>query len=248
MKKIQLISFGLGGILLAGVLFTSCKKSNFNTENPDVAGLMAFNLSPDKTVVVGLSNNLLTNSPLAFTNYTGGYLRIYPGERTLVSYDYNTEDSLASTTYIFEAKKYYSAFVVGADDAYQNVIVHDNFDSLSGSSGNAYIRYINAIPGSANASVTITAGGTPVNSNAAFASVSEFTAVTPGNVTIAVSEGSNINASRTIATEQKKVYTVLLVPGANTTDPAQIKFIVNGTLDDESGQRVSSSARTANIN
>jgi predicted alpha/beta hydrolase family esterase len=94
--------------------------------------------------------------------------------------------------------------------------------------------------------VTITSGGTPASNNAAFASVSEFTAVNPGDVTIAVSEGS-INASRTITVEQKKVYTVLLVSGASTADPAQIKFISNGTLDDEAGQRSVSSAQIVSV-
>ena len=248
MKKLQLVTLSLGGILLAGVLFTACNKSNFDNTNPDVAALMAFNLSPDKPVNLALSGNGLTNSPLAFTSYTGGYLSIYPGNRIFQSYDYTTGDSLATTSFTFEVKKYYSAFVLGSNGVYQHVIVNDNFDSLSGTSGKAYTRYINAIPGSVNAAVSITAGGTPVNNNAAFASISEFSAVTPGDVIIAVSEGSSINVSRTITMEQKKVYTVLLLPGANTADPAQIKYIVNGTLDDASGQRTSSSARSVNMN
>ena len=246
MKKIKSITLALSGILIAGVLFTACKKSNFESNNPDVAGLMSFNLAPDKSVILGLSGSQLTNLPLAFTSYTGGYQNIYPGNRTFESYDYTTGDSLASTGFTFEAKKYYSAFVVGSAGTYQNVVVNDNFDSLSGSSGKAYIRYVNAINGSSNAAVTITSGGTPANSTAAFASVSAFTAVNPGDVTIAVSEGS-VNASRTITVEPKKVYTVLLVSGASTADPAQIKYIINGTLDDEAGQRTTSSAQIVNV-
>lgn len=246
MKSIKSITLALSGIVMAGVLFTACKKSNFENNNPDVAGLMSFNLSPDRSVILGLSGSALTNFPLAFTSYTGGYQNIYPGNRTFESYDYTTGDSLASKAFTFEAKKYYSAFVIGSAGTYQNVVVNDNFDSLSSSSGKAYIRYINAINGSANANVTVTSGGTPSSNNATFASVSEFAAVNPGDVTIAVSEGS-INASRTITVEQKKVYTVLLVSGASTADPAQIKFIVNGTLDDETGQRSVSSAQIVSV-
>lgn len=231
---------------MAGVLFTACKKSNFENNNPDVAGLMSFNLASDKSVVLGLSGSALTSQPLAFTSYTGGYQNIYPGNRTFESYDYANGDSLASKAFDFEAKKYYSAFVLGSAGSYQNVVVNDNIDSLSSSTGKAYVRYINAIDGSANATVTVTSGGTPASSNAAYASVSEFTAVNPGDVTIAVSEGT-INANRTFAVEQKKVYTVLLVSGASTADPAQIKYIVNGTLDDEAGQRTISSAQPVNL-
>ncbi|MEI9810691.1 MAG: DUF4397 domain-containing protein [Bacteroidota bacterium] len=249
MKKFQLITFSMGVMLLAGVLLTACKKSNFDNTNPEVAGLMSFNLVRDKSVILGLSGSALNSTPLAFTNYTGGYQSIYPGNRTFESYDYITQDSLATTAFAFEVNKYYSAFVVGSEGAYQNVIVNDNFDSLSGSSGKAYVRYINAIDGSVSAAVTITNGGTPVSHNAAFASVSEFTEVNPGDITIAVNEGSSINASRTITVEQKTVYTVLLLSGAATADPAQIKYITNGTLDGETaGQRTTSSAKSVSIN
>ncbi|MEI9909302.1 MAG: DUF4397 domain-containing protein [Bacteroidota bacterium] len=249
MKKNHLNVFAISGILLMGILFTACKKSNFENTNPEVAGLMAFNLAPDQSVAIGISGNALTSSPLGFTSYTGGYLGIYPGNRTVESYNYASGDSIATASYDFTAKKYYSLFVVGSNDNYQNVIVNDNFDSLSSSSGQAYIRYINAINGSASPQVTITANGTNVvNSNAAFAGISEFVAVAPGPVAITVNEGSTVNANRTITVEQKKVYTVLLASGATSADPAQIKYVVNGTLEDEavSGQRISS-AQVVNI-
>ncbi|HLG41259.1 MAG TPA: DUF4397 domain-containing protein, partial [Chitinophagaceae bacterium] len=200
---------------------------------------------PEKTVAITIGGNILPGSPLAFNSYTGTYLPIFPGTRTIESFDYSTSSSLATTTDSFAVDKFYSVFVVGTTGAYQNVIVNDNFDSLS-SSGQSYIRYINAIHGSGSPTVTISTGGNNVvNTAAPFASVSDFTAVTPGEVTIAVNNGSTINVNRTITTEAKKVYTVLLSSGATSSDPAQIKFIVNGTLDDASGQRVSSSSRVA---
>ena len=229
------------------VLFSACKKSNVdnNTDQP-VAGLMAFNLAPDKTVAVTIGGNVLPGSPLAFNSFTGVYLPVFPGTRTVESFDYTSNTSLASASDSFEVDKYYSVFVVGTSGSYQNVIVKDNFDSLSSSSGQAYIRYINAINGSANAGVTIS-GSSVNNSNAAFGSVSDFVAVTPGSVTITVNNGSTVNINRTITTEAKKVYTVLLSSGATSADPAQIKFITNGQLSDASGQRVSPAAQTTTI-
>lgn len=249
MKKLHLNAFAISSIVVAGLLFTGCKKTGNEDNNTPVAGLMAFNLAPDKSIGVAISGNLLTNSPLAFTSYTGSYLRIYPGNRSVESYDYMTGDSLATTSYNFEAEKYYSAFVVGSGGTYQNVVVNDNFDSLSSSSGQAYIRNVNAIAGSTSPAVTISVNGSNVvNSPVAFASVSEFVAVAPGPVTITVNGGSTVNASRTITVEQKKVYTVLLASGATSTDPAQIKYIENGTLEGEvSGQRITSSAQSVNI-
>jgi hypothetical protein len=234
----------VGIILFCGVLFTACKKSTVdNNVNQQTAGLMAFNLIPDKAVAITIGGNTLPGSPFAFNNYTGAYLPIYPGTRTIESFDYSTNSSLASVSDSFATGKYYSVFVVGTTGAYRNVIVFDNFDNLS-SPGQTYIRYINAINGSASPTVIISANGNDViNAPAPFAVVSDFTAVTPGNVTITVNNGNNIN--RTITTEANKVYTVLLTPGAMSSDPAQIKYILNGTLSDNaSGKRVSSSAQT----
>ena len=84
---------------------------------------MAFNLAPDKSVVVGIDGSALTNSPLMFNSFTGNYLSIYPGNRSVESYDYSSGDSIAAASFDFTVKKYYSVFVVGAQGTYQNVIV-----------------------------------------------------------------------------------------------------------------------------
>jgi Domain of unknown function (DUF4397) len=248
MKKFYFNTFAVCSILLSGVFFTACNKSNNDNNNTDsqVSGLMAFNLVPEKAVSITIGGNRLPGSPLAFNNYTGVYLPVYPGTRTVESFDYSSNTSLASASDSFEIDKYYSVFVVGTTGSYQNVIVNDNFDSLSSSSGQAYIRYINAINGSVNPAVTIS-GSSVNNSNAAFAIVSDFVAVTPGSTIITVNDGSAVNVNRTITTEAKKVYTVLLSSGATSADPAQIKYITNGTLNEASGQRVSSSSQTATI-
>lgn len=242
------------GVLFAGLALTACNKDNDNdNNNPPAAGLMAFNLAPDKpAIAVALSGSALTNAPLAYGSFTGGYLGIYVGNRTIEAYDYdnNSGSPFASTPFNFEADKYYSAFVVGDAGTYQNVVVRDNFDSLSIANGESYVRYINAIPDSISTPlVTIAANGANVvSNNAAFASVSDFTAVTPGDISITVSNGGTINANRTITLEQKKAYTVLLTGRPGAADSVQIKYITNGDLTDSTGQRRSSSARSANAN
>jgi len=236
---------GIGTFMLIGTTLVSCLKDHDNTGNNPVAGLMAFNLAPDKSSVgISLSGNNLTNVPLGYSAYTGAYLGIFPGNRTVEAYDINNVNIVTSPAFMFEPKKYYSVFLAGANNSYRNIIVEDRFDSLSGVSGQAYIRYINAIPDSSKPTVTISAGGTnAVNEQAAFAAVGEFKAVTPGQVSIAIANGSTINSSRTITVEQRKVYTVLLIgiPGA-TTNGIEIRFIENGMLDETDGQRVSAGA------
>lgn len=230
------------GIATAAILFTAClKDKNDNHTNIPAAGLMAFNLAPDQqSVAIALSGNWLTQQPLGFTNYTGIYRNIYTGNREVASYDYPNNEPLAVVNQEFKDSNYYSVFVIGYDDHYRNVVTHDNFDSLSASSGKAYVRYINAVADSVNASaVTIAKGGSNVVSdNAAFGHVSDFTAVDPGEISVAIKQGSAIDASRNITVEEKKVYTVLLlgVPGAtDDVKKVQIRFVENGTLTDEDG-------------
>lgn len=171
-------------VVTAGVLLTAClKDDDHDTPAIPAAGLMAFNLAPDQpAVTIRLSGNNLTQAPLAYTNYTGVYQRIYTGNRNIESFNYNSSSQLTASSYNFEQDKYYSLFITGANGAYRNIVSVDNFDSLSASSGNAYVRYINAITDSVNTpTVTIAASGNHVvNDNAAYGTVSEFKAVAPG--------------------------------------------------------------------
>lgn len=236
-------------MLLAAILFVSCNKDhNDNNQDVPVAGVMAFNLAPDvQAASITLSGNVLTNQ-LAFGSYTGTYLAVFPGSRPVESFNYMNGGSLATGTYTFDPDKYYSVFVLGTANHYRNVIVSDSLDSLS-TSGPAYIRYVNAIPDSSKPAVTIAAGGTNVISdNASFATVSDFKAVTPGEVTVTVNNGGTINTNRTITLEQRKVYTVLLqgTPSGTGDQAVQIKYILNGTLNQNAGRASSASPRAGN--
>jgi hypothetical protein len=239
MKKSLLSTTGYAviGCVLFASLLSACSKTSNNTNSQQVSGIMAFNLVPDKSagLVIALSNNSLTQSPLLYTSYTGNYLSIYPGNMSVQAYDYtNTNVAITNTNYNFNNNKYYSLFVVGAGSVYSNVIVQDNFDSLSSTNGQAYVRYINAIPDSTNPKVTISANGiNAVSENAHYKSVSQFVPVAPGQVMVSIDNGSSISSNRTITLEQQKAYTILMegMPGSSDTSQAiQIKFIANGSL------------------
>ncbi|HZI53541.1 MAG TPA: DUF4397 domain-containing protein [Chitinophagaceae bacterium] len=226
------------GIAALGFLLSACSKFKVDDYNTPAAGLMSFNLAPDQGgVYITLSGNNLNNLPLAYTNFSGAYQAVYPGNRAIQTYNYPTDTAITEGNYLFTADKYYSLFVVGANGRYQNVVTNDNLDSLSNAAGKAFIRYINAIPDSSKPVVTIAANGNNVvNDNASFTAVSEFRSIDAGDVAVKVSNGSSIDASRNIPVEQGKVYTVLLagVPGAaDTTKAVQIKYILNGSLSDQ---------------
>ncbi|HRN57217.1 MAG TPA: DUF4397 domain-containing protein [Agriterribacter sp.] len=231
------------GALCTMAVFASCLKTNDNN-NPGtpVAALMAFNLSPDKSAIgIALSGNNLTHTPLAYTNYTGGYANIYPGTRSVEAYDAGSGTVFTASDFTFNEGQYYSLFVVGADSAYHNVVVNDALDSLLPASGKAFIRYINAIPGSGQPLVTVSDNAhSVISENAAFTSVSNFVAINPGNANIAVNDNNGIQATRSVALEERKVYTILFagIPGAtDTTQSVQIRYIENGTLSEDTASQ-----------
>ena len=221
--------------LFSVVAFSACKKEDVPAT--PTAGLMAFNLIPDSTVVpvaFVLNNSSITNTPLSYSNFTGAYLPVYSGPRTLEVYKANSDTTLATANYTFEANKYYSAFALGANGTYKNMIVEDNLDSLSASSGNAFIRYVNAIPDSSAQKITVSAGGTnDVSTNTHFGDVSDFIGVAPGDVTMNISNDSTISANKTVTLVKDQVYTFLLTGMPHATDTAkavQIRYIINGTI------------------
>lgn len=224
-------------LLFLTVLVSSCSKDNDDIEPIPVAGLMAFNLVPDQPAIsIGLSGNLLPGGPLAYPAYSGRYLNIFPGNRLVESVNATNGQGLDSVTYNFQSGKYYSLFVIGSGTNYRNVIAEDNYDSLTAGSGKAYVRYINALPNADQSTVVIRANGSDVvNTSADFGTVSSFTAVNPGEVTVQVSNEGAANNSRTITLQQQRAYTVLLTGLPDQTDTSkavQIRYIENGRVTD----------------
>ncbi|MEX6689415.1 DUF4397 domain-containing protein [Danxiaibacter flavus] len=233
------------------IVFSSCTKTD-NDSNIPAAGLMAFNLATDQPATnITLSGNILPGSPMDYLSYTGGYLRIFPGSRTVAAFDYFTGSMLTNSSYNFEPNKYYTLFVIGNLKNYSNVIVKDNLDSLDAAKGGAFIRYINAIPDSGKPVVSVTAEKSVIDENAPFGKVSDFTQVTAGQVTVSVKNDNTINATRTIKLDELKAYTILLTGDPKATDSTkkiQIRYIENGTVTDVADQRTITSANSRSSN
>ena len=223
-------------MLLFGLtlLFSACKK-DVDTPQIPASGLMVFNLIPDHSAIgFVMSNQIITNAPLDYTNYSGNYISVMAGSRDVGLYDVAGDSTITDVTQQFEPDNYYSAFALGADGNYSTVIVNDNLDSIPDSTDQAFVRYVNAIPDSSKPMVTIAAGGTNVvDDMASYGNVSGFESINPGEITIVVSNGTDISATRTITVEKGKVYTILLLGLPGATDEAnkvQIKFITNGSV------------------
>ncbi len=224
----------LGGMLALITLFSACLKDKNNTPQPEAAGFMAFNLVTDQPGIgVALSGNTV-GSLMPYMSYTGGYVRIYPGKRSTDAFAANSNNTLATSTHTYEPDKYYSLFVIGLKDHYENVIVDDGLDTLNAAKGTAYVRYINAIDGKDAMNINISNDTADLySSQADYGQVSPFIALKAGAVSVAVKEGTKTEKTRTIELEDQKAYTLLLAGNTDSDQPSdtlQIRYIINGTL------------------
>ncbi len=232
MKTIQKTKkwpFLVMGLLLSVILFSACSKDDNDYTPPPSSGLMLFNLAPDKpSVYFTLSGNRLGNGFLGYTSFSGTYLPVYTGSRELRSVDGTNGSSIALTTQNFIDSNYYSAFLLGMNGQYRNLIVRDSYVGVTPVAGKAWVRYVNAIPDSSSIP-NVTVGGS--TQPATYGLVSAFSQVDVGDVNIAINSGA-FNANRTITLSENKIYTVLFVGDPASIDPLlmpQVKFIENGT-------------------
>lgn len=234
MKRLQLNQriLLLGAFLAVIIFISSCSHDDDNIQ-PDVAGLMAFNLAPDRPLIgISLSGRDL-GGRLPYRSFTGGYLAIFPGNRFTQSYDGNTGEPLVEGQVTYDANKYYSLFVTGSGTTYKNIVVNDGLDTLTAMSEHAYVRYINAIPGSDNLTLTISKDNEDLlTDHPDFDSVSAFKAVPTGEINIDLKDGKDIHVNRTISVEERGAYTLLLIgkPGGTSIDSVQIRYVPNATL------------------
>lgn len=226
----------MASLFVAAILFSSCKKDK--PAHVPAAGLMVYNLVPDQNALgVAADGRAVFNTPLFYLNFSGTYQALYTGNRTFQSYVYGSSDVLATTTANLVDSAYYSLFVVGTDGNYKNVFVEDKLDSLPSGTGNAYVRYINAVTGPEEHNVNISAGANIiVNESSSLGHVSSFKEVTPGDVDVTLSSEGITDTSRTISLVKDGIYTVLItgMPGAtDTTTALKIRYIQNGTIAPE---------------
>src|SRR5690349_25116984 len=116
-------------VMFAAVLLGACNKKDAVVTHIPSAGILVFNLAPDKDGIgVTLSGNLLNSTPLGYTDFNGTYQSIYTGTRDIQSFDLR-DSVLATSAFTFDDNNYYSVFVTGTNGAYQNIAVKDDIDS-----------------------------------------------------------------------------------------------------------------------
>jgi len=232
MKRVMLVfaspRLPFFALLCSLLMFASCKKDSMTDRTP-AAGFMGFNLAIDKPLVgFSLSGNAVSNTGLEFPAYTGNYLPITTGTRELRAYDFNSNSTIATSNETFADSMYYSAFFIGNNGSYRNLVVQDRYEGVTPVTGKSWVRYVNAIPDSSTSTVTVG----EATSSAKYGNVSAFEQVNSGNLAVSVKNGSTINASRTIVADENRIYTILLVGLPNQTDTTKnvaIRYIQNGS-------------------
>lgn len=223
-------------ILSLSILFTACKKKDRDIQQPDAAGIMAFNLSPDQNAVgFKIEGRIFTQNPLAFGNYTATYRAIYTGNRTVQAFNYVNGVILDTAAANFENNKYYSSFLFGKNGTYKEVIVQDKIDSLPYSTNKAYVRMVNgySLPNfTPSIRYTLNDSTEIYNQPLSYTTASSFLEVPAGEVNIEARSGAEVKSSRKINFEVNKVYTLLLIDNVSADSLAnpEIKFIVNGFI------------------
>ena len=218
------------------VLFTACKKNDKNIQQPDAAGMMAFNLAADQgNIGFRIGQNIFTQNPLAFGNYTANYRPIYTGNRRVESFSYSNGAILDTATANIENDKYYSSFLFGRNGTYKQVVVKDALDTLPFKENKAYVRMVNAYTESNFTPAivyTLSDNSQIASLPIAYAAVSQFVEVPAGEIKVDAKFSDETKSSRTINFEANKIYTLLLLDNASldpTANP-EIKFIVNGFI------------------
>jgi len=216
------------------LLITSCKKEN--SQNDKASGLIVYNMITDKAGVgIAINGNNFVPPPLEYTGFSGPYRAVQPGVATIETFDYFNGNVLAQFPAQFKDSAYYSLFAMGNNESYQNVFVEDRLSTLPRGTGNAYIRFVNAIPDPSESNVIVTNSGNVVlNVNGNYGTVSEFQPVLPGNLNVSVVNANHtIDATRSFTVKKDEIYTVLFagVPlSVDTTRNIKILYNQNGLV------------------
>lgn len=179
MKNLKNYFFALT-LVLGATLLSSCLKDNDDNTNQPISAL---------TVVNAYSGSLATdfyldNQGIVTINYKGAtnnYFNIYPGTRRLRVNKSGTGIILADNSYTFGEGKYFSLFIANKTEANADsavfVVTQDSL--VNTPTGKASIRFVNLTPGTRNFDVAIKGSATPLFSNRAFKSATDFVTIDP---------------------------------------------------------------------
>lgn len=180
-------------VMLAGasvLFFSACVKTdNRDLYNPAVGYMNVVQASPDEPALnFYLNNNLATNPPLNFGDYTL-YFQAYTGMQNAVFSNASTAAQVVSQGVTIKQNQYYSLFLTNTTASPQYLYLTDTLNKPA--TGQAGIRFINLSPDAGAVDFSAVSGKTTVG-NEGFQGYSGFIGLAGGTYSLQVMQtGTN---------------------------------------------------------
>lgn len=210
MKNLKNYLFALT-LILGATLLSSCLKDDDNTPEP-VSALTVVNAYSGSAAI----DFYMNNQPVVSLDYTSkaGYFNIYSGTRRLTATKKGTNTVLSDKNHVFAEGKYFSLFIANQTDANADsavfVVTQDSL--VQTVAGKASIRFVNLTPGTRNIDVFVKGSATPLFSNRAFKSATDFVTIDPSaNLILEIREAGSATVKYEIpstAITAANIYTV----------------------------------------
>ena len=205
--------FGLIGL----TLLSSCKKDDpYNFEDTIGAEVNLINASPDAGSSRLYVDNILRTPTGVNYGDASGYFKTFLGDQDVDVRSTSGETVLSSSHTQFDANERYTFMLVGQNCSLGLISFAD--DVVAPAAGKAKIRFVNAAPNAAGASLTSAVATITGPQN--FRGVAPSTEVTAGAYALSVVSGNSRSNTTNVTLESGKIYTIYakgLVGGSSTS-------------------------------
>jgi hypothetical protein len=206
--------------------FSSCAKENPGYADIPSARLMTYNLAPDLPEVAFTIGTTPISDVLGYAEHTLNYVPVEAGDRQIGAINANGGATLATQTAAFSENAEYSAYLIGSNGSYRTVVSLDNNGRTDRSPSSAWVRYVHAISGS-NIPAEVNVAGQIEQAD--YGAVSDYQSLAPGTANVSIRSADNFETSQTINFQQGRLYTIMFVGKAGSTDPQQapqVKMVI----------------------
>lgn len=197
--------------LLAGTIgLTSCMDDNDPIEYPDAGYISIYNGAPsNEGTIVYANQNKVNDFPLNYSKVLP-YKNFYPGKRLFKFSEPNSLTSLLEKEFEIKVDSVYSMFIIEVAGALDAILVDDDWSEPT--TTEAQLRMVNLSPDAGSISLKLDKLETPIFSDVAFKSNSEFESIATSiyNLSVVSSKGEILATATNIELKGSRVYTLVV--------------------------------------
>ncbi|PZX61309.1 uncharacterized protein DUF4397 [Algoriphagus ratkowskyi] len=197
--------------LLAGTIgLTSCMDDNDPIEYPDAGYISIYNGAPsNEGTIVYANQNKVNDFPLNYSKVLP-YKNFYPGKRLFKFSEPNSLTSLLEKEFEIKVDSVYSMFIIEVAGALDAILVDDDWSEPT--TTEAQLRMVNLSPDAGSVSLKLDKLETPIFSDVAFKSNSEFESIATSiyNLSVVSSKGEILATATNIELKGSRVYTLVV--------------------------------------